>query len=149
MSERTQKRDGLMAEGIEVRHRKGCRSRRRPVGCQPTYRASVWLNREGRRIRSLSDDRRREGVAQDAAAAAQGHDAGPSPTTLAEAAEAWLAGARDGSIRNRSGDPYKPSAIRGYERRCAAERSPTFALKLDRLRADRRAGLRRRARRGH
>jgi integrase len=27
----------------------------------------------------------------------------------------WLAGARDGSVRNRSGDRYKPSAIRGYE----------------------------------
>src|SRR5205085_8659145 len=32
-----------------------------------------------------------------------------------QAAEAWLAGARDGSVRNRSGDVYKPSAIRGYD----------------------------------
>ncbi|MDQ4026196.1 MAG: N-terminal phage integrase SAM-like domain-containing protein [Actinomycetota bacterium] len=40
----------------------------------------------------------------------------PTRTTLAEAAEAWVAGVRDGSIRNRSGDRYKPSAIRGYER---------------------------------
>jgi integrase len=37
------------------------------------------------------------------------------PFTLRDAAAAWLAGARDGSIRNRSGDVYKPSAIRGYE----------------------------------
>jgi integrase len=34
--------------------------------------------------------------------------------TLREAAERWLAGAEEGSIRNRSGDRYKPSAIRGY-----------------------------------
>ncbi len=34
--------------------------------------------------------------------------------TLRNAAEAWLKGARDGSIRPRSGDPFKPSAIRGY-----------------------------------
>ena len=35
--------------------------------------------------------------------------------TLRAAAEAWEAGARAGAIRNRSGDRYKPSVIRGYE----------------------------------
>jgi len=39
----------------------------------------------------------------------------PSPFTLREAAQAWLEGARAGRITNRSGDPYKPSAIRTYE----------------------------------
>jgi len=39
----------------------------------------------------------------------------PSQTTLREAAQAWFAGAQDGSIRTRSGDRYKPSALRGYE----------------------------------
>ena len=38
-----------------------------------------------------------------------------APLTVAEAAENWLTGARAGSIRNRSGDEYKPSSIRGYE----------------------------------
>lgn len=38
-----------------------------------------------------------------------------SSTTLRQAAVAWLEGARSGAIRNRSGDTYKPSAIRGYE----------------------------------
>ena len=38
-----------------------------------------------------------------------------APLTVAEAAEAWLTGARAGAIRNRSGDEYKPSSIRGYE----------------------------------
>ncbi len=32
----------------------------------------------------------------------------------AQAAEAWLAGAERGEVRNRSGDPYKPSTLRGY-----------------------------------
>ena len=40
----------------------------------------------------------------------------PTSTTVAEAAEAWLEGARKGTVRNRSGDRYKPSALRGYER---------------------------------
>jgi len=39
----------------------------------------------------------------------------PGKLTLREAAEAWLLGARDGSIRNRSGDRYKPSVVRTYE----------------------------------
>jgi integrase len=39
----------------------------------------------------------------------------PTSTTLREAAEALTAGMKDGRVRTRSGDPYKPSAIRGYE----------------------------------
>ena len=39
----------------------------------------------------------------------------PTSLTVAQAAEAWLQGARAGMIRNRSGDQYKPSAIRAYE----------------------------------
>jgi integrase len=39
-----------------------------------------------------------------------------SAVTFAEAADQWLAGARAGSVRTRSGDAYKPSTIRSYER---------------------------------
>jgi integrase len=39
----------------------------------------------------------------------------PTAITVSEAAEDWLQGAREGWIRNRSGDPYKPAAIRAYE----------------------------------
>ena len=39
----------------------------------------------------------------------------PSRRTVAEAAEEWLSAARRGIVRTRSGDPYKPSAIRAYE----------------------------------
>ena len=42
-------------------------------------------------------------------------DARAESLTLREAAQAWLVGAREGSIRNRSGDRYKPSVLRGYE----------------------------------
>jgi integrase len=38
----------------------------------------------------------------------------PRSTTLREAGERLIAGMRDGSVRTRSGDTYKPSAIRGY-----------------------------------
>lgn len=39
----------------------------------------------------------------------------PTAITVAQAADAWLQGAREGWIRNRSGDRYKPAAIRAYE----------------------------------
>jgi integrase len=39
---------------------------------------------------------------------------GPSAETLAQAAHQWLQAAQQGAIRTRSGDPYKPSAIRTY-----------------------------------
>jgi hypothetical protein len=40
----------------------------------------------------------------------------PASTTLGEAAQAWLDGAREGVIRPRSGEPHKPAASRHYER---------------------------------
>ena len=39
----------------------------------------------------------------------------PTQVTLRQAWEAWLLGARDGWVRTRSGDLYKPSALRTYE----------------------------------
>jgi hypothetical protein len=40
----------------------------------------------------------------------------PSAMTFAQAAERWLQAMRAGWIRTRSGDVYKPSTIRSYER---------------------------------
>ena len=39
----------------------------------------------------------------------------PLALVLSEAAERWVEGARAGVVRTRSGEPYKPSAIRSYE----------------------------------
>ena len=39
----------------------------------------------------------------------------PLRTTVEEAATEWLAAAQTGVIRTRSGEPYKPSALRAYE----------------------------------
>ncbi len=40
----------------------------------------------------------------------------PTRNTLREAWEEWERLAREGVVRNRSGDPYKPAALRGYEK---------------------------------
>jgi integrase len=39
----------------------------------------------------------------------------PSAKLVQEAAAEWLEAARAGVVRTRSGEPYKPSALRGYE----------------------------------
>ncbi len=36
------------------------------------------------------------------------------PTTLRDVWDVWIAGAEGGTIRNRSGDQFKPSTLRGY-----------------------------------
>ena len=38
----------------------------------------------------------------------------PTRTTLAEAAAEWLSAAQAGVVRTRSGEAYKPSALRSY-----------------------------------
>ena len=108
-----------MAEGIEERHKSDCRSNEGGrCNCRPSFRASVWNPREGRKVKKTFSTK--------AAAKAWRHDSmvarergeltTPAKQTLREAAGAWLDGARAGTIRNRSGDPYKPAAIRGYEK---------------------------------
>ena len=109
-----------MAEGIEVRVAKdGTR----------TYRASVWSNRDGKRIpKSFPSQAAAKAWRSDAAGAVRsGRMRAVKSVTVDQAAEAWLAGARDGSIRNRSGDPYKPSAVRAYEKELGCASCPRSA----------------------
>ena len=110
--------------GIETRHARDCPAGKRPEGqsagrCkrEPTYRAWAYDRRTGGKVRrsfptlSAAKQWRADAIGDVRRGKLR---AAPSPT-LREAAAAWLAGARDGSIRNRSGDLYKPSAIRSYE----------------------------------
>ncbi len=104
--------------GIRARHTRGCATHHGAAcSCHPAWEASVYLRREKRKVRktfaTLSEAKRWR---RDAGAAAE-HGALRAPTrlTLDNAAELWLAGASSGAIRNRSGDAYKPSVIRGYE----------------------------------
>ena len=104
--------------GITVRHSRRCGIHEgRPCSCTPSYRAEVWSARDGKKIRK---DCRTLAEAKAWRADAMreirlGTRRASAPLTVAEAAETWLTGARAGSIRNRSGDEYKPSSIRGYE----------------------------------
>jgi integrase len=88
-----------------------------PCNCSPTYQAKVYDARAGRRISKTFATRTAvKHWRTDAIVAIRrgdlSADRGP---TLEGAAEQWLAAVRAGHITNRSGDPYKPSAIRSYE----------------------------------
>jgi integrase len=104
--------------GIEVRHKKGCGSR---IGsrcnCQPTYQASVWSARESKRIRktfpTLAEARAWRSETQ--TGVRRGVVCAPANTTIEDAADELVAGMKSGRIGTRSGDIYKPSAIRSYE----------------------------------
>jgi integrase len=104
--------------GIEVRHRKACASRDgRRCNCQPTYQASVWSARESKRIRKtfLTLAEARAWRSETQTGVRRGTVRAPANITVQEAGDELVAGMKSGRVRNRSGDLYKPSAIRSYE----------------------------------
>src|SRR5215210_2577898 len=105
-------------EGVTVRHGRHCgASGGGRCRCRPAYQAQVFSPRDRRTIRksfkTLADARAWR--ADTKAALGKGTMRAPIRTTLAEAADDWLSAARAGIARTRSGDPYKPSALRSYE----------------------------------
>ena len=115
MGDRARKR---RPEGITVRHGRHCdASQGGRCRCAPAYQAQVFSPRDRRTIRksfkSLADARTWR--ADTKAALQRGTLRAPTRTTLAEAADDWLSAARAGIARTRSGERYKPSALRSYE----------------------------------
>jgi integrase len=104
--------------GIEVRHRTTCATRSGgKCSCKPGYQASVWSASERKRLRrtfpTLAAARAWRAEAQ--TAIRRGTMRAQVATTIREAGDALIEGMRSGRVRTRSGDRYKPSAIRGYE----------------------------------
>ena len=105
------------SQGISVRHAKTCASRDGSrCNCKPTYQAQVYVVGEGKRLtKTFPTLAAAKSWRQDAVVAARRGGLRSSNGTVREAADEWLAGAQAGAVRNRSGDIYKPSALRGYE----------------------------------
>jgi len=99
--------------GIRQRHGAKCTGGRR-CGCP--WEAFVPLGRKGEKLRKtwptrkLAEDWRTEAMADQK----RGKLRTPTSTTVEQAAEAFLAGARDGSIPAAGGGRFKPATIRGY-----------------------------------
>lgn len=124
--------------GITTRHQRGCATRHDGAcDCAPRFQAEAYDKRAGRRIRKTFTTRTGAWQwRQDAYSAIRAGDlgAGRGPT-LAVAVAEWLDGARKGAITNRSGDPYKPAAIRGYEKDVRLRVLPTLGhLRLREIR---------------
>jgi integrase len=105
--------------GINARHQRSCTHRETGhCCCKPRYQAQVWSNRDRRVIRkTFPTVSAAKAWRQDASVALRKRTMqAPSQTTVRQAWEAWHAGALEGWVRTRSGDEYKPSALRGYER---------------------------------
>jgi integrase len=122
--------------GIALRHSRRCQSRQGSAcSCTPTYQAQAWSAAERKPVRktfpTLSAARAWRQEAQVALRRREMN--APSRVTVAQAASEWLALAEAGVIRNRSGDRYKPSALRSY--RQALERHAVPELGRRRLSA--------------
>ncbi len=110
-----------MAHGVTTRHSKLCRSRTGGrCDCTPTFQAHVLDARTRKRIRrTFPSLAAAKTWRQDALIALRSGTLTPDQhrtPRIAEYAAEWLRGARDGTVANRRGETYKPSAIRGYER---------------------------------
>jgi hypothetical protein len=121
-------------EGIALRHSRRCGSHGGSAcSCRPSYQAQIWSAADRRPIRktfpTLAEAR---AWRQEAGVALRGGRLrAPTKLTFAEAADAWLEAARAGTIRTRSGDRYKPSALRSYDQALTGRLLPALGrLKL-------------------
>jgi integrase len=135
-----------------VRHQRRCSTGQGfPCNCEPSYQAQVFSPRDRRTIRKsfrrLGDARAWRSETK--LALRNGTIGAPTRVTLREAAEDWLRAAEAGVVRTRSGERYKPSALRSYRNslelkvlpalghlRLSAVARPTLQDLVDRLVAE-------------
>lgn len=130
-----------MAEGIRKRHSKGCSAREGGrCNCKAGWEASIYLAREGRKLRrSFARESEARSWRRDALmAASAGRLRSSSTLTVEQAAWLWLEAAWVGRVRDRSGHHYKPGTLREYGRALGLRVIPEFgAVRLSELsRAD-------------
>jgi integrase len=116
-------------EGIEPRHQRRCEAKAgKRCSCTPTYQAQVWSPRDQKQVRKtfLTVAEARAWRQESQVALRRGTLRAPSPVTLSEAAGEWLIAAEAGVIRTRSGDAYKPAALRAYRQSLNHHVLPVF-----------------------
>ena len=121
--------DVQVATGITRRHSKQCGSRLgEQCACKPTFQAQAWSARDKKPVRKTFKTLAAARVwRQEAAVALRRREMNaPSDETLQVAAASWVEAARSGIVRTRSGQPYKPSALRSYEAALRLTLIPAF-----------------------
>src|SRR4051812_14946600 len=107
--------------GIRARHSRACKGASGgKCNCRPTWEASVYLKREGRKVRKTFPtlDAARAWRADAEGAKRRNALRGPTPKTVREAADEFMDGARAGAILAGKGTRkhrYKPSTLRTYD----------------------------------
>jgi integrase len=111
--------------GIRQRHGLKCSGKGR---CKCPFEAFVYSKRDGKKIRKAFPTRAAAVAWRDDSRSAVRQQLMQAPTseTVRQASAAWLQGAREGLIRPRSGEPYKPSAIRNYDQGLKLRALPAF-----------------------
>jgi integrase len=119
-------------EGVRPRHSERCSLKHGggACDCDPSWEASVWSSIEKRKIRktlptrgeAISWRRQHLGLAE------SGQLRTPTRMTLAETADTWVEMAQAGKILNRSGRPYKPSALRTIEQDIRLRLKPSLGV---------------------
>jgi len=104
--------------GIQRKHTRSCTRRGPSAKCSCPYEAMVYLPREKRQVRKhFARFAEASSWRQDARNAVRQNKMRPrNRTTVDEASADLIAGMQSGAILDRSGKPYKPSTMRGYER---------------------------------
>jgi integrase len=104
-----------MPDGVEVRHQRSCRltNSGKRCTCQPSYRAIVQV-KGVRDAKTFADKDEARRWRSDRIAYLKRNGRGDKSQTVGDALLEMLAGMEAGTILNRKGVPYKPSAIRGY-----------------------------------
>jgi integrase len=107
------------ATGIRKRHSKGCPGAAGDrCSCKAGYEASVYLKREDRKLRRTFErlGEAKAWRAEMTAASSRREIRTPTKRTVREAGDTLLEGMASGTVRDRSGRPYKPATIRSYRR---------------------------------
>jgi integrase len=118
-----------MAEGVVKLHSKGCPAKQGGrCACNAGYQAWVYLPREKKKVRKVfaREAEAKSWRAEALTVRAKGGLRIAKPITVEQAWSTWIEGARAGTVTNRSGDPYKASALRSYERAMRLRVLPAF-----------------------
>jgi integrase len=110
-------RDKRSPEGVRQRHSRKCaKGEGKACNCQPTYEASVYSARDGRKIRKTFPTRAaaRSWRAETSVRVQRGQLRAPTPVTLEEAWRDWYSAALAGKVLTHNGVRYKPSTLRSY-----------------------------------
>jgi integrase len=116
-------------EGIQLRDSRRCGLYAGgSCSCIPSYQAQVWSGRDRKQIRKTLPNLAAAFAwrQESQVALRRGPMRSPTAVTLREAAEDWLRAAEAGIIRTRSGDSYKPSALRSYRDALHSKLLPHF-----------------------